>query len=734
VSTPDAAYTAHTLSIPAGALASDVTFTLQPPPVSLGVIGAVQVDGSTPGVSFTIPATLTLEYLDSDVDSGLGQVEGAMQVSQLVETSPASFEWISLGGAQAVDRVNNLVTFQMSDIDPFPSSGPPGIFAAIPAETIERVVGFIKPSGTGAAAVVTNGTGGATLGVGAGGYYSQHRLEFPGYENTSLFDPERITVIIQTASLFERESLVGGNSFPTGSGAIMAIETRNASGELIAFTDPFNIRVEFKPSDQIDFSGFPRPGAPLVLVKDVLSDAQVDFQPVGAVGTSSSIVDVSGARVLEVTSISDLTGAAGRGAWGLVAYDDPMPTPIPLSLWEFAPDITVPIGTGAGSFPGDAALTETRTPDEDLDSFGTDLAIGTTNLGTAQAFAHWDSPPDLIPFDDGATHRVIWRIAASGFADPANIPQIRLRANYGFTGGLGATDVVVPETAVAAPTITGETTYELIFDELEVASANGTTIVNLGTPFDGLTSTENAKRLFFDWVDFEGAPAPLGGGTLELESVIIQRLDKVNLLALSANERTITDFTQGVSVDQFGGAIDTSPGSSISVSFAPAGAMISSSGTNTTGSFQLWNALSLQLDVGGVAALPFAPSNPTEARIYRAEVGLAGLSGSPDVPQLRVIINGFDSGTAVNTLSTEFLINAVRGNVEGDSTFNPAIGAMEFSAYLALPSNQPTFGGTVGDRIQASLTLVDQDTPYVSGGSVTINRIQIDSIPVSVLP
>jgi hypothetical protein len=40
----------------------------------------------------------------------------------------------------------------------------------------------------------------------------------------------------------------------------------------------------------------------------------------------------------------------------------------------------------------------------------------------------------------------------------------------------------------------------------------------------------------------------------------------------------------------------------------------------------------------------------------------------------------------------------------------------------------------VGDRIQASVCLIDQDDPYVSEGAIRVTGIRIDSIPMDALP
>jgi hypothetical protein len=101
---------------------------------------------------------------------------------------------------------------------------------------------------------------------------------------------------------------------------------------------------------------------------------------------------------------------------------------------------------------------------------------------------------------------------------------------------------------------------------------------------------------------------------------------------------------------------------------------------------------------------------------------------------MRAMINAFDSARGVNTIASEAHINAARGGLEGDGSANPALNRNVFSAYLALPSNNSTYSGTVGDKLQASLSLLDQDIPYVGAGSVTIDRIRIGSFPADVMP
>jgi hypothetical protein len=408
-------------------------------------------------------------------------------------------------------------------------------------------------------------------------------------------------------------------------------------------------------------------------------------------------------------------------------------TVVDLSQWEFSPQLVVPFGSGPSAFPGDTILSS-KVVDPDGDGSVSDLSISTANMETSQAFVHWDSPPDLIPYTEDATYRVTWVVEAFGFDAPGNVPQMRLRANYGFTGGLGSAAMIVPENGNVAPLIDGETTYELWFDELEVASANNQRDVQLGTPFDGLISTENAKRLHFDWVDFEGQDDPIGGGTLVLKSVVIDRFDRETLLAPSFVQRIIPGFTQGVSVDLFGGTLDTSPGSTMTVQFNSQNAVISSVGTNSQGGVMLFGVLPLALDVAGVAVLPFEPQFPDEARVNWSHIFLSSVAGNPAVPPLRVIMNAFNTFEGVNTISSETQLHALRIGYEGNGEVSSVFDRGFLSGYLALPSSHPTFTGEIGDMIQASLTMVDQDDPYVAAGSVTIDEIVIGSFPSDVSP
>jgi hypothetical protein len=79
-------------------------------------------------------------------------------------------------------------------------------------------------------------------------------------------------------------------------------------------------------------------------------------------------------------------------------------------------------------------------------------------------------------------------------------------------------------------------------------------------------------------------------------------------------------------------------------------------------------------------------------------------------------------------------LHALRIGYEGNGEVSSVFDRGFLSGYLALPSSHPTFTGEIGDMIQASLTMVDQDDPYVAAGSVTIDEIVIGSFPSDVSP
>jgi hypothetical protein len=331
----DAAYNKHELVIPSGALTSPTTFTLQPPPVSGGQINAVQIVSSPGGVTFNTPTTLTLEYRDSDIDTERGQIESSMLIHQLVEAPLGNFHFDTVAGAQTVDLDDNTVSVDINDLNPEGSAGEVGIFAILPGETIERMIFHVRPEGTGAAGLLASDPGSVVLHVGASGYYTGHEIEIPGYEFTSPTDPARTTFTLRSPTLFERISTVGAESFPTQSASLFVVETVNASGQPVAFTDPVRVRVQFfdgsenAQNDLVGFASTSQPLSHMRLVHDTIDGPLVGFDFIADAG--HAIGSAPGGGYVERGNITNLTSASGVGTWGAVGH----PTlPVELSVFS----------------------------------------------------------------------------------------------------------------------------------------------------------------------------------------------------------------------------------------------------------------------------------------------------------------------------------------------------------------------------------------------------------------
>ena len=101
---------------------------------------------------------------------------------------------------------------------------------------------------------------------------------------------------------------------------------KDASGTPVAFTDPVNIRVQFRDGstssydDLYDLEGERRPARLMHLFHDVDEGNFVDFQP--AMGYGERILDLE-AGTVEVQDLTGLTGPSGAGTWGAIPYVPP---------------------------------------------------------------------------------------------------------------------------------------------------------------------------------------------------------------------------------------------------------------------------------------------------------------------------------------------------------------------------------------------------------------------------
>ena len=380
---PDAAYTHHSLAIPAGALTQNVSVTMRPPQVNLGVLNAVQIDvvaaggggagegrtgvspamPRTPSVSsvtsvvksprgmrtlsdppLSQPVTLTLEYKDSDYDTAAGDVEASMRIHQLVLNPSSAYEWMPVPGTRQNRPDNNTVSVQLDSLNPCGSIGEIRVFAVLPGWTIEPIKAHIRPKPGSTAIIPTPAPPGKKKGglgrlveitPGASGDYTLHRLEIPNYETTTDTDPDRVTLTLTQPTLLQRAG-GGGCSFPSGSSALFLVTAKNADDNPVAFTAPTNIRVQFMDGTQSayndlrTFDGTRHSRNYLRLVWDALDGPCADFQ---FVDRPVTIAPAPGGGTVEAQSVPNLTGASGEGVWGVVP-DPPKPASVPPDVWR----------------------------------------------------------------------------------------------------------------------------------------------------------------------------------------------------------------------------------------------------------------------------------------------------------------------------------------------------------------------------------------------------------------
>ena len=348
VPSADATYTRHELDVPAGALGAPMQFTLRPPERNLGVINAVQIESSNPAATFSAPARIWVEYREGDIDRERGQLEWEMKVHQLVERPLGVFRYVQVPGPQIVSpapwptgtqhspliahrsSVNTAhselastggrVSVGITNLNPCGSLGGTTVFAGLPIETVDERTINIKSGGSPSP---VKAQGGAVLDVGTSGAYTLHRIEFPNFVTTNGADPQRLVVRIRTAEMAERESLWGGCSFPSQSGAVFTVTVNDASSHTVQFTSPVNLTVQFKSrpdstqTDVVHFEGQVADPQEMRLVCDRFAGQAVDFAFTTAPLQTANVSQ----GTLAVNNFVGLTGSDGRGTFGTVASE-----------------------------------------------------------------------------------------------------------------------------------------------------------------------------------------------------------------------------------------------------------------------------------------------------------------------------------------------------------------------------------------------------------------------------
>ncbi|MBN1478068.1 FG-GAP repeat protein [Candidatus Sumerlaeota bacterium] len=337
---PDFAYTSHRLDIPPNALGGDTRFSIARPPASLSALGlraAVQITDDDAGVpSFSQPATLTLEYRAEDLALLSGSVESLFRIYQVVPAGGASAvgtdhhrpgrvvlasgdELQLVSGVQTIDTTENTVRVSLGSLDPEGAGAVPGVFATLPVNPVEERQMHMGPASGGAQ---TGQSAVLTLKPGPSSAYPLHQIEFPGYVSATPGSEGSIRVSIRTANIYERSfaSAAGAHRFPTQSGAVFTIETRDAAGDPVAFTSPVNVTVQFterpaaQDTDTVDFSGVVGSPQQMRVVQSGYSTATgVDFR---FVDRPQGIDLMAGTVSLE--GLTGLTGTSGVGLLGAV--------------------------------------------------------------------------------------------------------------------------------------------------------------------------------------------------------------------------------------------------------------------------------------------------------------------------------------------------------------------------------------------------------------------------------
>jgi hypothetical protein len=265
----------------------------------------------------------------------MGFAEAGMRIYMCVRGCDGCWRWVPVPGEQIVDIENNTVTVHLGRLNyscatggmRLASPGDSGIFGNLPGSTIEESTVNITPQGGGMVRILV----GSTLNAGAGGFYTQHQIEFPNYAETDPSDPNVIKVSIKQATLADRIARSGGNSFPTASNALFIILTKNLSNVGVPFNAPVNIRVQFMDgtanafNDIWKFDNTAGEFGSMSLAKDTVGGTGVDFQFIQ--GVTQSITHITGGGYVEGSGITGLTDSLGKGVWGTVTK------PLQTNLW-----------------------------------------------------------------------------------------------------------------------------------------------------------------------------------------------------------------------------------------------------------------------------------------------------------------------------------------------------------------------------------------------------------------
>jgi N-acetylneuraminic acid mutarotase len=193
----DTLYTNHKLIIPAGSLASDVSIDAGKPGDPHGAISAVLFSSSsTITFSQSTPATLVLEFKDTDTQQEAGNLPTSMRIFQYSTTAQRYLLVPQTYGLQSVDLVNKQVSIPITLLDVF-NQGIIQPFANIALPTVDSQSYNIGPAPQSILHPFTNNL---VLTVGTSGIYTLHQLVIPDYQLTV----SGFTISLEQASLQDK--------------------------------------------------------------------------------------------------------------------------------------------------------------------------------------------------------------------------------------------------------------------------------------------------------------------------------------------------------------------------------------------------------------------------------------------------------------------------------------------------------------------------------------------------
>ncbi|MBN1476577.1 hypothetical protein JXA47_07485 [Candidatus Sumerlaeota bacterium] len=430
---------------------------------------------------------------------------------------------------------------------------------------------------------------------------------------------------------------------------------------------------------------------------------------------------ISGSDEFFVYTVNDGPDAVSGG------FLEP-PVTYDLSSWTYDGNGSAQSALGP-SFPGDTSVAGSQVPSGDASVVNLNISMG--GVG-GDSFIWWQSPLGDLEFTDGATYRLTWTVTST-MSGTAN-PLVRMRWGYGPFGNMGGGSVR-GDSLVIPPTASGQN-YHMMFDQLDVASANSTMDLSaLGVTYP---IPENGITLYFEAIDLDqaGPSAGAGGGAVELENLELQQItNRAALLAQGALETEVTDFTNAAQAAVVGFNYSSSPG--VVVTPATSSVTLDANVATAAGTISVYGNF-LALSDQGIGMIPFAPS-ATSGSFFRfssdVDASANSTTSGVTIPKVNLQFATFD---IAQYFTVETDVQPLRAAVFGaPGGLNPAMNDANesYAAYMVLPAGTSigtlSTGSQLGALIAGNIRLQDDGAAF--GGTLVVNSMVIDVFPESIL-